>query len=119
MKFLISIFIGNSKDANLTVFTRRYYNHWYGGFYPLYFYFYGGLKLVILMSYIWCSFICKCLKQNIGKYSNFLYLLGMYLVCIAARWYMYTPLNAFRPALLFSIAYFMLLYFDKLSRKRG
>ena len=117
MKFLLSIFIGNSKEANLTVFTRKYYTHWYGGFYPLYFYFYGGIKLVLLMSYAWCSFLCKCIKQNISKHSDFLYLLGMYLICITARWYMYTPLNAFRPALLFSIAYLLLSYANKLFRK--
>ena len=118
IKFLYSIIVGNSNEANLAVFTRQYYSHWYGGFYPLFFYFYGGMKLVVIMSYVWCRIVCKCIKENAGKYGKYLYLLGLYLVCIAARWYMYTPLNAFRPTLLFTIAYFALKYFNAFFYKK-
>lgn len=113
IKFLISILIGTGPEYNLASYTYNYYPHWFGGYFPLYFYFYGGFLMVIFSSYFWGKFICKCLKKNNSKYSHFLYLLGLYLVCICARWYMYTPVNAFRSTLIFSIVYFLLYLFDK------
>lgn len=107
-KFILSIFVGNSAEAYLPEFTRQYYAHWNGGFYPIYFYFYGGIPLVIVFSYMWNWFVRKCFGYNGKKYMEFFSLLSIYLVAIAARWYMYTPLSAFRPVILFSVAFFML-----------
>ena len=118
IKFLISIFIGSSSESNLGLFTYHYYSHWYGGFFPLYFYFYGGILMVIFMSYIWNKFLCNCLKRKKSKYPHFMYLLGLYLICICARWYMYTPLNAFRSLLIFSTVYFLLYIFNKKLQKK-
>ena len=94
------------------------YVHWNGGYYPLYFYFYGGFLLVFIASFIWCSFLCKCIKKKKHKNSSFLYILGMYLICISARWYMYSPVTAFRPAMLFCIAYFGLSFLNKIFSKK-
>ena len=117
-KFLLSILIGNSSEASLPIFTRQFYVHWNGGYYPLYFYFYGGFLLVFIASFIWCSFLCKCIKKKKHKNSSFLYILGMYLICISARWYMYSPVTAFRPAMLFCIAYFGLSFLNKIFSKK-
>lgn len=117
-KFVQSVFVGNSAGAYLPEFTRQYYAHWNGGFYPLYFYFYGGMPLVIIASYIWNHFVKKCLTYNKKKYNEFFSILSIYIVAIAARWYMYTPLSAFRPVILFSIAFFALQLVARMISKR-
>lgn len=120
LKFLVSIIVGNSADAYLPNFTRQFFSHWNGGYYPLYFYFYSGIVGTILMCFGWCKFICNCLSKRAKKHKDFLYLLGLYLVCITARWYMYSPLSAFRPVILFSIAYFVLTTINgAMYRKKG
>lgn len=104
-KFFLSIFIGGSDASSLQFFTRKYYSHWNGGFFPLAFYFYGGVPLVIASSYIWCKTLGKAISGCVKKYSNLFTLVGVYLVSICSRWYMYSPLNAFRPLLLFIIGF--------------
>lgn len=112
-EFVKSIFLGNSASAYLPEFTRQYYSHWNGGFYPIYFYFYGGILLVIVASYIWNAFIKKCFTYRKKKYGELCALLSIYIVSIAARWYMYTPLSAYRPVLLFIISFYAI---DLMSR---
>lgn len=119
-KFLLSVIIGNFSGASLPEFTRRYYMHWYGGFFPLYFYFYGSIPGVIIACLAWCRFICKGINNTFTRHKNFFYLLSLYLVCITARWYMYTPLSALRTTLLFTITYLALDMINKtLEKKHG
>ena len=117
IKFLGAIFIGDSVTSNLPNLTVKYYSHWGGGYFPLYFYFYGGILMVIFSSYIWNKFLCGCIQKTKSKHPQFKYLVGMYLVCVCARWYTYTPLHAIRPVLLFSLAYFVLYLFNKKLQK--
>lgn len=104
-RFILAIFIGNSNEANLTEFTKSFYSHWNGGFFPLYFYFYGGWIGTIVSCFSWAAFLSKCFKDMVSRNKEFLSLVGLYMVCFAARWYTYTPLLTLRPILLFSIAY--------------
>jgi len=115
-KFLSSIVTGANSNNVLPTYTYNYYQHWYGGYYPLYFYFYGGIPLVIISALGWCNYIYLCLNFKLKKHKRYFCISGLYIVCITARWYMYSPVNAFRPLLLFSILYFMFEMFNKLRK---
>ena len=44
-------------------------------------------------------------------------LTGIYIVCMTMRWYVYTPLNAFRSTALFVLAFYMVKIADSYLRK--
>lgn len=117
-KFLFSIIVGASNESNLSVFTRKFYGHWYGGFFPLYFYFYLGLSGVIIACVSICAFLNKCFKNIESRQNEFHTLLGVYIVCITARWYMYTPQSLIRPVILFAIGYFFLDKTNNLLKRK-
>jgi hypothetical protein len=114
-KFLLSLVKGGDVTLLLQNFTRSYYSHWNGGFFPLYFYFYGGFQLVVVVSLLWGRFIINCVNYSFKKHTSFFAIVGVYMVCIAARWYMYSPLNAFRPLIIFTVIYFTLFLVDSLK----
>ena len=122
VSFVKSIFFGQNLSESLQFFTRTYYLHYYGGFYPLYFYFYGGLSLVIIFSLLWAKIVFRCLNNRFEKHKDYFSVLGLYLVCITARWYMYNPINAFRPVILFTVLFMILKQIDiskgKLSHEK-
>lgn len=116
-KMIQSIILGESPSSNLSYFTRDYYAHWYGGFFPLAFYFYLGRVGVVLASFGTSRFVNNLFK-NIRVHKKMRGILGVYLVTIAARWYMYTPVSLFRPILLFVFGYIMLDVTNKTLQKR-
>lgn len=118
LKFIFSIFLGSSniEGAELTDFTRKYYMHWNGGYFPFYFYFYFGWIGVALSTLIFklISFVNK--KNEFNFYG----LLKILIVATSLRWYAYTPQILFRNIFIFSIVYYMLNKVDKvLSRKKS
>ena len=64
LKFIISLFVGNSPEANLSHITYQYFHHNFGGLYPVHFMFYGGIPLVVSMSLLWGKLFYFCIAEH-------------------------------------------------------
>lgn len=106
LQFIISIFIGSSKNmGNVTYYSKQHFFNIGGGFLPSHFYFWLSWSGVII-----AAIIMVLIFNAVGKgKSDFWRLATVCLIYSLPRWYLYTPLSLIRPILLLCILY--LIYF--------
>lgn len=112
VEFFISVLVGDGGERNLPVFTHNYYSHWYGGFLPLYFYFYSSFTGIAVLTYCISYFIRMCFRRINGDRKIFA-LITIYIICITSRWYMYSPLAIIRSTLVFLIVFYLMEFVRK------
>lgn len=117
-KFLLSMIFGGSKiaNSNLPVYTRQYFEHYYGGFLPHYSFFYLGYAGVILVALYLNLILNKFLNKENQK-SPIVKFLGLYVTCTVPRWYLYSPSNLIRGVLLVIVCGYIFLIADKIINK--
>lgn len=116
-RFVVSIFVGNNSKADLPTYTRQFYAHWYGGFLPLYFYFYTGYVGMVFACGLYAKMISIAYDRL--QESDYFKLLAIYLVATAARWYMYSPQIFLRSGILFTIGYWAMYAVNKSIVRRS
>lgn len=102
--FIKSIFVGASEDMVLPNISSDYINHYGGGVYPLYMYFYMGrvgmiLAVLLLRGYFLVITHLNCNSHGLSR------CLSVFVVCHTFRWYLYTPLGLFRAVLFLVVVY--------------
>lgn len=103
--FILSIFFGGSvPDSNLAQFTHQYYLHYFGGVLPFFGHFYLGWSGVFAFSGIVIAWFRYIAKSNVFQ-SGLNRCLSIYIVSTAFRWYLYSPSQLLRGALLLMICY--------------
>ena len=114
-KWVLSIFLGGSNvvDSNLSMYSREYYVHWFGGVLPFYSFFYlGYLGVFLLIIYI--KFIFKIISNNVRSKTMFK-IIAIYLTATTFRWYLYSPSQLFRGLLLLLIVFFSFEQLDRIK----
>lgn len=119
-QFALSQFLGNGvgKYTKLQKYTIQFYNHFNGGIWPYYFYFYGGWIGVILSSiYIgMCiNFVAK-IRRNVRP---IIYLLGIYTVAKLPEWYLYEPNQLLKGYIFLIVGYFLCEYLSLILYKNS
>lgn len=108
VKFIQLQFLGGSviKDADLSLYTHNFFEHWFGGVLPYYFHFYLGYVGVIIIG-IYISFLIRkvCVQTNIESSKSFLKCASVYFVSTTPRWYLYSPAPLFRGFMILFIAF--------------
>lgn len=120
--FWLSMLAGGSVNTsgNLAVYTSAMFVHYNGGYLPIYFYFYIG--------YIGCMFAAvvvalyfRMIDRAANRRRCLTYMLGVYISCASFRWFLYSPSQLFRGALLFCIFYMLIKFVHNTiqQKKRG
>jgi hypothetical protein len=112
LSFLSSIFVGSWNEiGNVTKYVgEHYFYNVGGGLIPTHFYFWLGWIGVILIS-----LIIVYLTNKIGKVkSDFKKLCLVTFIITVPRWFLYSPLNLFRPLFFITVLYICLLSANKI-----
>lgn len=116
-KFLLSIIFGSRiSNSSLPLYTLSYYQHYNGGVFPFYFYFYLGWFGVFLSALL-VNIYTRIVNSNYKKYNGYIACITVYFVSTTFRWYLYTPLIILRGALLLTIVYYLILVISKINRR--
>lgn len=97
---------GGVANSNLSIFTRQYFVHYFGGLLPFYFYFWLGWIGVIIPSYI-VSLYYNNRGKSTRKNNAYLNMLGLYFVVTTPRWYLYAPTQLFRGMIIFTVVFYI------------
>lgn len=116
MRYLLSIILGGSvPDSNLSLVTRDYYTHYYGGVLPYYFYYYFGfIGILIISGYV---FWLMSMIVRRGKYSSLWRCIGIYVASTTFRWYIFSPSQITRGVLIMTVLFVILKNVDTLMKK--
>lgn len=117
-QFILSQFLGSGgfKYAKLSIFTRRYYVHYYGLIWPYAFYFYMGWFGVVVSGGILGAYInlLSRVKKESNEYCKVL--LG-YFVAMMPKWFLYEPTSLFRGIILLTVVYWGAKFISKILYK--
>jgi len=108
----MSDFLGRETITRVDFFAREHYFHYGGGLFPFYFHFWFGWIGPIFAGILLAKFISFFSKQQFWLWKLFFLLL----LITVPRWYLYTPINAFRPFLFFIIVYAINNFLESLQR---
>ena len=116
MMYLLSILFGGSvPESNLSLVTREYYAHCFGGVLPYYFYYYFGfIGVLIIAAYV---FWLMSMIVRRGNNSSLWRCIGIYVAATTFRWYIYSPSQITRGALILTILFVILKNVDALMKK--
>lgn len=117
IQWVWSIFLGGGiPDSNLSSYTQEYFRHYGGGLIPFYGYFYGGLigllAITILVG-LWIRMVGKTDVESSGLKRC----LTVYIICSSLRWYLYSPSQITRGALICVLLYGLCDWFDRFQKK--
>ncbi len=121
ISFLFSMILGGSfvKNSNLSVFTRQYYVHYYGGLLPFFGQFYLGIFGVVLVGGL-VVFYINAMKAANSKSNGITRCVLIYITISTPRWYLYSPSSLIRGVFLLSVVYYItLLATSSVEKKRG
>lgn len=116
-KFLASLVLGGGAipNSNLPLVVRKYIDHWYGGMFPMYGYFYlGTLGTVICgaaTGFFAGSSSKKIFSTQLGR------VLITWICTNVFAWFLYSPFPLLRGSALVIIAYFVCMLGDIISKK--
>lgn len=112
IKFILSMLFGGSMipDSNLATMTSQYYTHYGGGLLPFHFHFYMGCLGVIVSSFIVAVYM-RLMARLASEDSAVIKCLFCYIAATTFRWYLYSPSQLIRGALLLILVY---SFFQKL-----
>lgn len=115
LEFIKSVLIGsNNPIGNLTSFVSdNYYSNVGGGIFPTHIYFWSGWFGVVFFSILIAYFINNAQGSSTKKLNKY------YLIFLATmpRWFLYNPLNLFRPLIFIFLIGQILVIADKITRK--
>lgn len=116
-RFLLYVFLGGSvANSNLSLITRKFFIHYFGGVLPYYFYFYlGFIGIVIFVVYFY--FILSSIVKR-RHTSSFWKCAGIYIAATSFRWYIYSPAQITRGLFLFTVAFYALKLLDDLMNDK-
>ena len=118
LRFLLSIFVGGSMpNSNLSVITREFYVHSYGGVLPFYMYFYLGYVGLLLVSIYLFGVMKKAIKSS-NIHNGLGRCVGIYIASTSLRWYIYSPFQITRGVMLMVIFFYLLRLTDSIFRRK-
>lgn len=114
----VSQLLGGSlvPNSNVSVITRHYFIHYYGGVLPFFGHFHFGYLGVILFSSLPLVYISKI--ANFNKLSGITKCILLFFVVTTPRWYLYSPSPLIRGVLLTMILFLSTDSANKLVKKR-
>lgn len=126
-QWIQSIALGGSVPmCNLSVITRSYFSHWFGGVFPVYFYFYlGPLGVVLSAGYVsivlrFVNGVCeRCKDSNGGVIEAASVISAVYVSVSCFRWILYSPSQITRGLLLCFVCALFLLWFNRQMMQRN
>ena len=111
-------FIGEkSKYIQLSLLTRKYYLHWYGGYITSYFYFWLGLLGIPLIS-VYITVLLNRFANIVRNSNNYIKILFVYFISTVPRWYLYFPTSLIRGIILYTIIYYIIYIFISKETKK-
>lgn len=116
LKFLASLVLGGSAlpNSNLPMVVRKYIDHWFGGMFPMYGYFYLGHIGIILTGFVTGSFVGASEKKFFA--TNYGKVIITWIVSSVFAWFLYSPFPLIRGTALMTIAYFLCVVGDKVTK---
>jgi len=99
--FSVSDLLGKDTITHVPNFIGLYYAHSGGGIFPFYFYFWFGWIGTVIAGILMAKYITFFTKQisELGK------IMFITILIYTPRWFLYSPINAFRPLLFVLIIY--------------
>lgn len=122
--FCLSIFFGGSVPGSILANeTRSIFWSMGGGYYPFHFYYYFGYFGVVLFSLFLGLILRKVALWSIGSryefFSDFKFLLIIWIAVSSFRWFQYLPMILFRGALILFAIYGIVFLFHRWQKRRG
>lgn len=116
IKFLASLVLGGSAlpNSNLPMVVRKYIDHWFGGMFPMYGYFYLGHIGIIITGVVTGNLIGASEKKFFNK--NYGKVLITWIVSSVFAWFLYSPFPLIRGTVLMTIAYFLCVFADRVIK---
>lgn len=116
-KFIASVFVGGSAipNSNLPLVIRKYIDHWYGGMFPMYGYFYLGTLGTVICGAAAGSLASASSKRFFS--TAFGRVLITWICTNIFAWLLYSPFPLLRGSMLMAIAYFGCLVGDIICKK--
>lgn len=116
LRWILSLFLGGSvQDSNLPLYTRQHFLHYGGGVLPYYAWYYLGVIGIFLLVLL-LRFWFKLISKNSGDSSGLVRCLSVYICSTALRWYLYSPSQLTRGAMLLCLVYGFARLIDSLGR---
>ena len=116
-RFLLSVFVGGSvPSSNLSIITRQFFVHSYGGVLPFYMYFYLGYSGLVIIA-IYMFIILKKVIKSSNSHNGLGRCIGIYITSTSLRWYVYSPFQITRGVMLMVICFYILSLIDSLFKK--
>lgn len=116
--FLMSIFAGGSVyGSNLSMITRQFFYHNYGGVLPFYFFFYlgyAGLAVIAVYMFI----VLRNTIRNGSEHNGLGRCIGIYVASTSLRWYIFSPFQLTRGVMLMIVAFYLLKFLDSLFERK-
>jgi len=116
LKFLASLVLGGSAipNSNLPMVVRKYIDHWYGGMFPMYGFFYLGTLGTALTGALTAFFAGgsarKCFSSPFGR------VILTWITTNIFAWFLYSPFPLVRGTALMTAAYFFCVFGDFVSK---
>lgn len=115
LSFGSSVVLGiNNEFSNLTNFiSNNFYLNIGGGLIPTYFYFWFGWFGVIFVSFLVVFILNKIKTVN----TDFQKMIVIVIIATVPRWFLYNPLNLFRPLLILAVLYILFSLLHNLTSR--
>lgn len=117
--FCLSMLLGGIvPNSNVSLFTRQYYVHYYGGVLPFYGFFYLGYAGILLLAFYLRKLGLISAKADY-RLTGMKRCVTVYVTSTAFRWYLYSPSQLLRGVMILIVCYTIAEIIDNSMRGRG
>lgn len=116
--FMLSLLVGGAVPrSNLPLITQQYFVHSYGGVFPFYMYFYLGYSGLLVIA-LYLFFVLKVTVKSSNRHNGLGRCVGVYIASTSLRWYVYSPSQITRGAMIMVICFYVLKFVDSIFERR-